>query len=155
MAVRAIPVPKDALLARYTGRGHVDAFETDILKEAPLQDCIGAFFDSWVFRIERRILATAMRAPSSSADVASLARGEADAIAVWHVVQRTDDQILLRVPDTPVRTWLAVSGRHLRFGSALVSDAGALPMTYRLSLPFHAIYSRILLGAAARHLRTA
>ncbi|WP_147127034.1 hypothetical protein [Shimia ponticola] len=153
MAVRKIPVPKDALLSRYIGRGHVDAFETDIGKEAPLQDCIGAFFGSWVFRIERRILAVAMKAPSSSADVASLARGEAKTIAVWHVIDRTENQLLMRVPDTPVRTWLAVSGTRLWFGSALVSETDRLPVTYRASLPFHALYSRLLLAAAMRKLQ--
>lgn len=153
MAVRKIPVPKDALLARYVGRGHVDAFETNIGKEAPLQDCIGAFFDSWVFRIERRILAAAMKAPSSSQDVAALARGVAETIAVWHVIERTESQLLMRVPDTPVRTWLAVSGTRLWFGSALVCDTDRLPVTYRASLPFHALYSRLLLSAAERKLR--
>ncbi len=119
--IRAIAVPEGSLLARFGGPGdYRDAFAREVAGDVSLEQFIERFYCSLAFRPERVVLGLMGRG-ASNADARKLARGEAGAIAVWQVVERSGTEILLHSPDTGTASWLAVtpapSGTTLLFGS--------------------------------------
>ncbi|MEL6915137.1 MAG: hypothetical protein AAFP13_11620 [Pseudomonadota bacterium] len=152
MSLRRAEVPRESLLAPYLSEPgtHVDAYVVSSGHSVDLSMYVEAMFCSPVFRLERAILQVFAGARSSAAQVAALASGEGSRMAVWTVEARTPSELLLTVPETPIRTWLAVEPGVLWFGSVVRAEQGRLPLLMRLSLPFHALYSRVLLWSAAR-----
>ncbi|MEL7396055.1 MAG: hypothetical protein AAFN44_06750 [Pseudomonadota bacterium] len=158
--ITQIPAPDDSFLhalACQTG-AYADCFEATVACDIPQSDAfqrfVFAFFDSPVFRVERAILRLAGKAPKDRSDPKALALGETDAFAAWRVERRADNEILLVVLNTPIRTWLSLqkegSVARLRFGSAILPQEGKdIPhWAFRVTLPAHVVYSRLLLRAA-------
>ena len=87
----------------------------------------------------------------SDRDVVALAQG-AGRFAVWDVIYRDADQILLQDRSGATRSWLAVQDRRLLFGSGVRASGGQPSLTVRLLLPLHRVYARALLRAAVRRL---
>ncbi|MEO0774240.1 MAG: hypothetical protein AAFZ04_13775 [Pseudomonadota bacterium] len=112
------------------------------------------FFDSWVFRLERKILRLAGKDSTRRADVIDLASEEADHLAAWITLDRSPTELLLAVPDTPILTWLQVARSEgvicLRFGSGILPQPGKdhPHWGFRATYWAHRAYSRILLHAA-------
>ncbi|MEM1237990.1 MAG: hypothetical protein AAGI10_13555 [Pseudomonadota bacterium] len=103
--------------------------------------------------MERKILAAFFKAPSSDRQILALAEGTGDRLAAWHVEARENDEILLAVGDGPIRTWLSVRDGTLWFGSVVLAGTdGRQSFAIRAAMPFHALYSRILLASARRAL---
>lgn len=159
MRIRQIPVPPDALLQRYVAQVgcHTDCFEVFLPRQIDLAGFVAAFYKTWLFRLERFVLALATRRRITDGDVDALAQGAAERFAVWKVEARATDQMLLDAGKT--RSFLMVvpdgQGTCLRFGSAVVAGAktGERGRLTDLLTPAHLLYSRLLLGAAARRLR--
>ena len=145
--VRAIAVPEGSLLAGFGGPDdYRDAFCREVAGTVSLEQFIERFYCSMAFRPERLVLGLIGRG-ASNADASALARGEANGIAVWEVVERTDSEILLESKDTGTASWLAVeageTGTKLLFGSWVgsLNDSG-----WRFMFHPHQWYSRLLLG---------
>jgi hypothetical protein len=163
--VIATTLPKSACLNDYEHHAGVytDCFQTELPKGGTLESYINAFFNTWLFRIERMILNTAAKKPASDEDIARLAQGTSNTMSAWQVERRDADQILLEVPQTPIRTWLMRSGEgektQLYFGSAILPDAvdrngnAKMPFLFHALLGFHKLYARALLFSAKRALR--
>jgi hypothetical protein len=125
---------------------------------------VTAFYTTWLFRLERWILRLAVSRPSTDEEVRQLARGERDGFAAWSVEARAPGQLLMCDFTGRTRSWLKVApaagtaGTRLYFGSVVVPLRD--PKTGKRSLGpvhgpltgFHKLYSRLLLGAAARRL---
>lgn len=160
MMARAVPVPRDALLAAYVGQGatYTDAFEVMSPHDVSLADFINAFYTTWLFRLERAVLTLTLRRRIRDPEVAALADG-ADNFAAWRVEARAEGQILLCDLSGHTRSWLAVSPKdggvtRLVFGSAVVAAKGKpLGLFIRTVIPLHRFYSRALLRLAERRLR--
>jgi hypothetical protein len=164
--VRAAPLPPNALLMRYRDAGHyTDCYATHVAGRPAHAAYVEAFYTSWVFRLERAVLALASL-PSTDAEVTALAAGPGDAFAAWQVEARATGQLLLCDVHGRTRSWLmtvvedADAGGTLYFGTAVVPEAGAAPgaslgFPYAPLLGFHRVYSRILLRAAAARLERA
>ena len=164
-AARPCDLPADALLRRYAGRGYTDCWTIDIDRPVTHADYVEAFYTTWVFRLERWILAFGVSRPSTDDEARRLAHGAADAFAAWTVEARAPDQLLMCDYLQRTRSWLMGSAgdtpdrTRLWFGSAVVAVADArtgeqrLGATYEALLGFHKLYSRILLGAARARLR--
>jgi hypothetical protein len=162
-AIVACTLPSDALLHEYTARGYTDSFCTTLPFAATQAQYIDAFYTTWVFRLERWILAWAVERPSTDTQAAELARGDTTRFAAWDVEARRADQLLMCDLHERTRSWLmtqalADGGTRLYFGSAVVAitdGAGRarLGTAYRALLGFHKLYSRILLRACAARLR--
>jgi hypothetical protein len=165
--IRTCTLPDDALLRRYQDSGDfTDCYVVDIASDISQADYVSAFYTTWLFRIERLILRIALNRPSSDADVQRLAAGESQSFAAWSVEARSGSQLLLCDMHGRTRSWLmslpAASPEgpmtRLYFGSAVVSrsnpDTGRASMgwIFRALLGFHALYSRLLLRAAASRL---
>lgn len=156
-------LPDHALLATYRDSGaYTDCYATDVDATIPQADYIEAFYCTWLFKVERRLLALFVGRPSSDAQARELAAGRREAFAAWTVEGRAADQLLLCDYQGHTRSWLMseplATGTRLYFGSAVVpvrDRHGRLRMgaAFRLLLGFHRLYSRLLLGAAVARLR--
>ena len=129
MSIRVCPLPADALLHRYRDAGaYTDCYVTDVSFSASQAEFIEAFYSTWVFRMERWILATLVGKPSGDEELRALASGAGDAFAAWTVEGRAPNQLLLSDFQNRTRSWLmskplevgTTSGTRLWFGSAVV-----------------------------------
>ena len=158
--VHVAALPAGALLESYMRKGaYTDCYSTTVELDVALSEFIEAFYTTFVFKSERYILAKAMNLPSTDSEAHEIAHGKASQFAAWKVEDRQVNQAILAAGRT--RSWLMVQSEDapageataLYFGSAVVpDDRGGLGWHFKLLLSFHKIYSRILLGAAARRL---
>ncbi|MGB0960250.1 MAG: hypothetical protein ACPGVK_08370, partial [Halocynthiibacter sp.] len=109
------------------------------------------------------------RQKPSDRDLLHLASGDGDQFAMWRVEARTDCQILMRVGESPIRTWLMLDeqtareeeGRlRLYFGSSVLPkghDGEGRPKVgaiYDVFSGFHKLYSKVLLWSAMHKLKS-
>jgi hypothetical protein len=164
-SIHRTDLPAHALLRRYLRDGHyADCYVVEVAAAVSQAEFVEAFYTTPLFKIERAILAAAVRKPSSDADARALAHGEREAFAAWTVEDRNDTQLLLADFMGRTRSWLMAEptgsgGTRLHFGSAVVPrrdrDSGrpSLGTGFGLMLGFHRRYSRALLAAARNRLR--
>jgi hypothetical protein len=152
-------LPESALLQRYREAGaYTDCYAVDVAAPVTQAEYVEAFYTTWVFKLERAILATLVAKPSTDAEARALALGEADAFAAWRVEARTEDQLLLCDYRGRTCSWLMATpvagGTRLHFGSAVVpvtdprTGRKAMGGAFAALLGFHKLYSRVLLRAA-------
>lgn len=155
--VTACDVPEGSLLAAFGGpQDYRDCFCREVAGTVTLAEYVERFYCSAAFRPERIVLGLIGRG-ASNADAQALAHRHADRIAVWKVVARRQEEILLESRDTGTASWLAVepirtgaaaagartARTRLRFGSWV----GNLEQSgWRLMQRPHQWYSRFLLG---------
>jgi hypothetical protein len=164
-SVRPGALPEAALLAAYATRdAFTDCYVVDVAGPVTQPQFVEAFYTTAVFRIERRLLAWTMSKPSTDDDARRLATGRCDTFAAWRVEARHDDQLLMCDVTGRTRSWLMTepladgSGTRLYFGSAVVpardprTGSATMGRAFHALLGFHAIYSRVLLGAARARL---
>lgn len=158
MEITATPHPAGSLLARYdaTEGSYTDCFRTSVRGEISLEDLIRTFFDTPLFRLEKRLLTLAGAKYDTPDDLDAFATGTGSHWLEWHTQERDNAQILLFVGKTSVRSWLMVipesGGTQICFGSALLpSPAKQTPgLAVRLTTPLHRGYARALLWSTAR-----
>jgi hypothetical protein len=154
--VVAQDLPAGTLIQGYEGAGaYTDCFVTCVPGEFSQAAYVEAFYTSWLFKLERLVLAVLVGKPSTDSEARALARGETDRFAAWSVEARTEDQILNRDYQSATRSWL-MSRRDagvtwLYFGTVVTSRSGGAPRggVFKALLGFHRIYARALLRAAA------
>lgn len=161
--IRACELPADVLLARYRrdGGGYTDCYATRVAGPVAHAAFVEAFYTSWLFKLERRVLAW-RSLPSTDVQAAELASGRRETFAAWRVEARSADQLLMCDLSGRTRSWLMThADGTLYFGSAVVpapgrpAGASALGFPYRQLLGFHRLYSRALLRAAAARVEAA
>ena len=163
--VRECDLPAIALSQRHRASGdYTDCFCARIARDVSHAEFVEAFYTTWLFRLERWILARFVARPSTDAEAQSLALGQVDRFAAWTVAQRAPDQVLLRDFTGRTLSWLMTTPGEkpgsslLYFGSVVtaVRDAGtgrtSLGPVHGKLIGFHKLYSRMLLGAAVRKL---
>jgi len=162
--VEKLPLPEHALHRRYALEGaYTDCYSTVIDAMVTHANFVEAFYTTWLFKLERWILAWTVQKPSNDAQARWVAHGDIDAFAAWTVEQRAPDQLLMCDFLGSTRSWFMTTpesgGRtRLYFGSVVVAredaDTGRreLGRSYRLLMGFHRLYSRALLRAAAASL---
>lgn len=166
MKAVACQLPPGALLRRYAAsRDYTDCFVIEIGRRIRLEEFVAAFYTTWVFRIERWILAWAVSRTSTDSAAREVAAGSISEFAAWHVEARSRNQLLMADYRGSTRSWFMSeeqaggSGVRLYFGSAIISSARdrsgrkRLEARFRVLLGFHRLYSRVLLNAAGRRLK--
>ncbi|EGF91750.1 hypothetical protein ABI_01800 [Asticcacaulis biprosthecium C19] len=155
----AQPLPEKSFLSAYRERkAYTDAYSLELPFEVTLAEYIEAFYTTWLFKLERVVLATLVARPSSERQAAELALGDGRRFAAWTVEARETDQILMCDFLCKTRSWLMCDGKRLWFGSAIVPKAvhsngeAYLGIGFHLLIPLHRLYSKALLRAAARKL---
>jgi hypothetical protein len=152
------------LLHRHREAGaYTDCFAVDVAASVTQAEYVEALYTTWVFRLERWVLAAFVAKPSTDAQARALARGEVDTFAAWRVEARADDQILLCDYRGRTCSWLMAApiegGTRLHFGSAVIPVADArtgrkaMGGVFAALLGFHKLYSRVLLRAAVARLQ--
>lgn len=166
--IRPCELPDGALLRDYRDSGaYADCYCVEVPDAVSQARYIEAFYTTWLFKIERSLLAWLVAKPSTDVQVAALAAGKLESFAAWHVEGRTADQLLMCDFQGRTRSWLMsepASGieapaTRLYFGSAVVpktnpqSGRTGIGLTFRALLGFHKLYSRLLLRAAVGSLK--
>jgi hypothetical protein len=169
-SVRATRLPDNSLLSNYGGASgedspahFTDCYAIEVAGHVSLAEFVTAFYTTRLFKLERLILHYLAHKPSSDANVRSLASSESDRFAAWTVESRSDNELLMCDFRGRTRSWFMVGSPAreeghpitlLRFGSAVVGagDTKSAPLLFRLLIGFHKVYSRALLGSAARKL---
>lgn len=161
MSIHRCDLPPDAFLQRYAGNdGYADCFRVDVPGTIGLGRYVEAFYTTWLFKAERAILSLAGH-PSTDADAALVAEGDASRFAAWHVEARADDQLLMCDVTGRTRSWFkGASNRDgsttLYFGSAVIavktgkSGRKSMGPVFKVLMPVHVLYSRALLAATKR-----
>jgi hypothetical protein len=175
MSITQQPAPPDSLLMSYRGGArperwgqYGDCFSVNLKRRVTLEEFVSAFYTTWVFKIERRMLRWVMRAASTDAQARGVAAGTQDAFAIWRVGARTETQLLMCDRYESTRSWFRVApiegGTLLQFGSAVAAARGgrgggrggggtaSMGGGFQLLLGFHVLYSKVLLRAAATRL---
>jgi hypothetical protein len=162
--VHSSTVPSGTLLSRYDSPpAYADCFVVDVDRAADVGSFCAAFYTTFLFRIERAILAMLGR-NATDHDAVSLARGERQEFAAWTVEQRNEREILMRDATGRTRSWfmtapLGSGGTRLFFGSAITATTAgpgkpaSIGPVFQLLLGFHKLYSRTLLAQAAAKIR--
>jgi hypothetical protein len=157
--IRKEPLPDHALHAGYARQGsYADCYSTDIDRQVGLAGFVAAFYTTWLFKLERAILALLVNKPSTDEQAAAIARGQRQDFAAWTEEARAGDQLLMCDFQGNTRSWFMVAPvggvTRLYFGSVVVRRrdpaTGQLAMGrgFSLLLGFHKLYSRALLRAA-------
>jgi len=140
-----------------------DAFKSSVEFPVALEEFIQAFFGSTAFQMERTLLKIMGKPYVSPADIKALAAGQQAQFAIWQVKERSDHEIMLKVGDGPIRSWLMVlpeqNGKtSLYFGSAVLPQGKTkngtpqIGFLFRTLIGFHNFYSRLLLNSAIKKL---
>ncbi len=166
LGVTPCPVPDGTALAAYREQGaFTDCYRIALEGEFAQSAYVEAFYTTWLFKLERLILARFINRPSTDAEAAALARGATDNFAAWRVEHRGEREILLSDFVGRTRSWLMSApadpgrGTLLYFGSAIVptaitgTDRREIGWTFRALSRFHHWYSIALLAAARSRLR--
>jgi hypothetical protein len=166
--IKACELPIGALLLRYRETGaYTDCYAVEIAGLVSQAEYIEAFYTTWVFKLERLLLAWFVSKPSTDLQATALASGALDSFAAWTVEGRAADQLLMCDFQQRTRSWLmcaavtgeAATGTRLYFGSAVVpvthstSGRKTMGLAFSALLGFHKLYSRVLLRAAVSRLR--
>ena len=161
MSICRCSLPPDAFLQRYAGNdGYADCFRIDVPENIGLGRYVEAFYTTWLFKAERAILSLAGH-PSTDAEAAVAAQGDASRFAAWHVEARADDQLLMCDVTGRTRSWFKVAPNKngsttLYFGSAVTAvktgDVGrkSMGLAFQVMMPVHILFSRGLLSATRR-----
>jgi hypothetical protein len=162
VAVAAQDLPDGALIGPYRDAGrYTDCFGTTLPGQFSQAAYVEAFYTSWLFKLERLVLAVLVAKSSTDNGARRLALGEAEVFAAWSVEARAADQIVMCDYQGLTRSWLMSrqeGGRTtLYFGSVIAPKPGdrASGGVFKALEGFHRLYARALLRAAAgRLLRT-
>jgi hypothetical protein len=161
--ILASDLPDAALLQRYKRDGaYTDCYRMDLPRDVSMAEYIAAFYTTWLFKIERRILALALGKHSTDDAAQALALGNESNFAAWSVEDRSSNQLLLCDFLGRTRSWLMVepvrssrcASTRLYFGSAVVPKSGLVEGNASFGFAFHAfsgfhhVYSRALLRVA-------
>jgi hypothetical protein len=163
------PLPDGALHAKYArDGGYADCFVLDMQRDVTLAEFIETFYTTWLFKLERFILAWLVRKPSTDFEARALARGQRATFAAWSIEAQAEGQLLMRDFQDKTRSCFIVSpipgnnpGTRLLFGTGIkpvaagTTGAQRLGAGFRALMPFHRFYSRALLGAAVTRLSRA
>lgn len=156
-------LPAYALLADRARDGeYADCYVVEVPQAVSHADFVEAFYTTWLFRLERVLLAWLVSKPSTDAEARALARGERTTFAAWNVEERVGNQLVMRDFQGKTCSWLMVeplpASTRLYFGSGIASRVDRVTGEKRMGrgfsllLGFHKLYSRALLGAARSRL---
>lgn len=164
--VKQVPPPPGSFLDKAGQRDGVytDCFEVSVARAVSFPDYVEAFYTTPLFRCERIILRLFARAPSTDAEARLVGTGDADCFALWHMVERGENQLLMRAGRTS--SWFMLvppspgqgGETKLMFGSVVIPVSDRSTGQKRLGPGFeallwpHVFYSRLLLAAAQRRL---
>lgn len=164
--IRTCALPDRAFLRKYArGSGYTDCYITEMAGEIPFAAYVEAFYTTWLFKLERALLALAAK-PATDLQAKELAAGTRTAFAAWSVEEHTEDQLLMCDITARTRSWFMTApidsdsspATRLYFGSAITTVRSkttgreTIGLAFQALTGFHKLYSRALLRAARARL---
>lgn len=146
--VQPIDVPAGSLLAAFgKAEDYRDCFARTVEGAVSLDAFIERFYCSMAFQPERLALSLIGRGASND-DARAVASGKAETFAAWDVMERRENEILLRDFQGATASWLSVqisadpASTRLMFGSWV---GGPESRAVKALMGFHVLYSKVLL----------
>jgi hypothetical protein len=166
LSIEKCVIVPNSVLAIYTSNGYVDSYRTELPGYISLEDFVFHFYTTALFKLERFILTWSVLKPSKDIQAKELSQGKTDKFAAWTVEDRRENELLMCDMLGRTRSWLMVnhSGTkeqprtQLYFGTAVVPAAklttgsSSIGLFFIALLPFHKIYSVLLLYFARQKL---
>jgi hypothetical protein len=168
--VHPCEIPLNALLRKYQdGIGYADCYVIEVPDVVSQAAFIEAFYTSPLFKIERTLLRYFASRSATDADARQLAAGMVDRFSAWRVEEQSSAEVLLADFTGRTRSWLMASpsgvptvaaSTRLYFGSAVLPESRAgtpkpgMGWLFHTLLGFHRLYSRLLLRAASRRVKS-
>lgn len=166
--VRKTALPDNTFLAQYklNKHAHTDCYSVVLNQQVLLEDYVRAFYTGRLFRMERWLISIIVKHKSSDQQLEDMLAANSDTFSAWTVEDRSEHQLIMSDYQKRTRSWfMAVpenGATHLYFGSAVVKTdyleqktERVAPLIFKILMPFHYLYSRLLLGGAVRTLRKA
>jgi hypothetical protein len=159
--VKQLKLREDALLYCYQQSGdHTDCFCCSLPQAVTQDQLVAAFYQTWLFKLERHILAVALKQASDDAEAVALSRQQTTKFSAWYVEEQNAEQLLMADIEGRTRHWLMAENQGdattLYFGSAVIKGGPNRSRFARFVFSalagFHILYSRLLLAATARKL---
>ena len=166
-SVRPGKLPEGSFLHEYLRAGaYADCYVTEVASAISQAEYVEAFYSTWLFKLERFLLAWLVARPSTDRQATQLAAGTLTVFAAWNVERQDGEQLLLADFRGRTRSWLmalplpgtGTPHTRLHFGSAVVpkfdpvAGRAKLGFPFQALLGFHKLYSHALLKAAVRRL---
>jgi hypothetical protein len=164
-SIQACELPEEALLRRYREQdAYTDCFAVEFPRAVTHAQYVEAFYTTWVFKLERAMLAWFLSRPSTDDQARELAAERSSTFAAWTVEARVPNQLLMCDMHERTRSWLMNAptdeGRRTKlfFGSAVMlmtdkrTGSRKMGFAFHALLGFHKLYSRVLLRAAVKRL---
>lgn len=162
-------LPAGSVLRRYSEMEgcYTDCYFTDIDRAVSLPDFVAAFYVTWLFKLERFVLAYMASKPSTDEQARQVADQQIDRFAAWRVEERAARQLLMCDMSGRTRSWFMTApiskrgqdATRLYFGSAVIPESAtekekpSMGFVFRALLGFHKLYSRALLSTAKAQLK--
>jgi len=165
IGVRKSEIPQAALTQSYVGRPgtRVDCYVAHTKGDVSLEEFVGSFYRGKLFGIERWLIEKVVGHGSSEAQLKTLLAGEEIIFSAWTQIERNADQLIMQDYQGRTCSWFMVepnsAGTDLYFGSIiqptdyLKRGEGLSKLIFTILLPVHGLYSRLLLGQAAKRFR--
>jgi len=163
--VRKSEIPATALVQSYLDapRTRVDCYKISAAGEVSLEDFVGPFYRSRLFRFERIMIKIVTGHGSSEAQLKALLTGESKTFSAWTESARTDSQLIMCDYQDRTCSWFMVEphdgSTNLYFGTLLKptdyfkhGEWLSKPIFMAL-LPLHELYSCLLLSGAVKGVR--
>lgn len=169
-AIKRCDLPAQALHKRYAAEGaYVDSYTTVLRGAISHAHFVETFYTTIVFKLERLVLFLLLAKRSTDGEARKLANGELDRFSAWSVEARAENQLLMCDFQSRTRSWLMVALEdwdgdivtRLYFGSVVVPETDRvtgkreLGAVFKILMPFHRLYSRLLLTIARHDLKKA
>lgn len=159
-------VPANSLLASYTGNGYTDSYRTELTGHISMEDYVYKFYTSSLFKLERFILTWSVRKPSTDTQAKEISEGNTNKFAAWTLEDRRENELLMRDMADHTRSWFMVNHlgtkespkTQLYFGTGISpsprrkNEKPSIGFFFNVLLPFHKVYSVLLLYFAKRQL---
>jgi len=163
LAARAAAIPDHAALDQFRCDHAVDCFASDAPCTVTLPHFVEAFLTSRMFRPERFLLAVLLGKPSRDRQAMAFINGDVDRFAAWTADTDLPDLFIMRDFMGLTRAWFMCAPQDngatlLYWGTISVSSEAnqrrhrIWPRLFGVIMPFHRLYSRMLLSSAAKQL---
>ena len=155
-------IPPASLVNAYQGKSceRIDCYRAFVDGPTNIENFVGRFYRGRLFRIERAMISLVTKHKSSDAQLDALLFGNSKRFSAWTQSGRTKNQLIMCDYQDRTCSWFMVepykTGTYLYFGTIFkrTNYFGGLEWLskplFTLLLPVHGLYSRLLLGAAAR-----
>ena len=162
LGVRKSEIPMTALVKAYQGqpKTRIDCYKIYADKLVNLEYFVGRFYRGRLFRIERALISRFTGHPSSDKQLNDLLSATSKTFSAWTQSARNENQLIMCDYQGRTCSWFMVEpqdeGTSLYFGTVLKPTQYFKGLEwlskpiFTLFLPAHGLYSRLLLGAAAK-----